>query len=137
MNQTIPYRAKRRDRQGAAVVEFAVCLPVLMLLILGSIEATSAVFLKQALTTSAYEGVRAAIRSGSTTAQATQRANDVLSVRQVRNATVTFVPANVAAAARGQRITVEVSAPVSSNSPFIGRVIADQVVRVRSVMVKE
>ncbi len=39
-------------------VEFAVCLPVIMVLLLGSMEATSAIFVKQALATSAYEGVR-------------------------------------------------------------------------------
>lgn len=131
------HRRTTNRRRGAAVVEFAVCLPVLMLLILGSIEATSAVFLKQALTTAAYEGVRTAIRSGATTAEAEQRANNVLNVRQVRDANITFQPANIAAAARGQRITVQISAPISSNSPFIGRVIADRVTTVRTVMVKE
>ncbi|MFY7877734.1 MAG: TadE/TadG family type IV pilus assembly protein, partial [Pirellula sp.] len=59
-------------RNGAALIEFAVCLPVLMIMILGSMEASSAIFVKQALTTSAYEGIREAMRTGSTTSVATE-----------------------------------------------------------------
>ena len=46
------------------MVEFAVCLPMLMVLMLGSIEATSAIFLKQSLVAAAYEGVREAVGEG-------------------------------------------------------------------------
>ena len=124
-------------RQGAALVEFAVCLPLLLILILGSMEATSAIFVRQALTTSAYEGIREAIRIRSTTAGATSRAQAVLTARQIRNSTIRFTPANVQTAPRGTSIAVEVSAPYKVNSPFFGNVIADRVTTVRSVMVKE
>ena len=126
-----------KERRGAALVEFAVCLPLLLILILGSMEATSAIFIRQALTTSAYEGVREAIRIRSTTAGATSRAQAVLTARQIRNATIQFTPADVQSAPRGSSIVVEVSAPYKANSPFFGKVIADRVTTVRSVMVKE
>lgn len=137
MNLLIRRRPQQRLRCGAAVVEFAVCLPVLMLLILGSIEATSAVFLKQAITTAAYEGIREAIRPGSDAATSISRAVDVLNVRQIRNFTVSFTPVDIRNAARGQRITAVVTAQLSANSPFMGRVIADRTISVRSVMIKE
>jgi Flp pilus assembly protein TadG len=128
---------RRKYRQGAAIVEFAVCLPIVMLLILGSIEATSAIFLRQALTTSAYEGVREAVRTGSTTAAATARAQSVLTARRIRSSTIRFTPDNTQTAPRGSRIIIEISAPFSANSPFMGRVIADRMNTVRTVMVKE
>jgi Flp pilus assembly protein TadG len=124
-------------RNGAALVEFAVCLPVLMIMILGSMEASSAIFVKQALTTSAYEGIREAMRTGSTTSVATARAQDVLTARRIRNSTIQFTPSSIESAARGSNIIIEVSAPYAANSPFFGNVIPDRVTSVRTVMVKE
>lgn len=128
---------RRKHRRGAAIVEFAVCLPIIMILILGSIEATSAIFLRQALTTSAYEGIREAIRTSSTTAEATARAQAVLTSRQVRSSTIRFTPADPETAARGTNVAIEISAPFGANSPFMGRVIPDRINTVRTVMVKE
>ncbi len=128
---------RRKQRRGAAIVEFAVCLPILMLLILGSIEATSAIFLRQALTTSAYEGIREAVRTSSTTAQATNRAQAVLTARRVNGSRILFMPADTETAARGSNVVIEISAPLGANSPFMGRVIADRVNTVRTVMIKE
>ena len=125
------------DRQGAALVEFAVCMPVLLILILGSMEATSAIFVRQALTTSAYEGIREAIRISSTTSGSTNRAQAVLTARQIRNSSIQFTPSDIQSALPGSTVVVEVSAPYKINSPFFGNVIADRVTTVRSAMVKE
>jgi Flp pilus assembly protein TadG len=133
---TNPIRQPNR-RRGAALVEFAVCLPVLMILVLGSMEATSAIFVRQSLTTSAYEGIREAIRIGSNTTNATNRAQAVLTARQIRSSTIQFTPPNVESAAKGSLIAIEVSAPYKVNSPFFGNVIADRTTTVRTVMVKE
>ena len=130
-------RRVSNSRKGAALVELAVCLPVLMVLILGSIEATSAIFVRQALTTAAYEAAREAARTGATTLTATARGQAVLDARRIRNSTIQFTPSNVSTAGRGNIITIEVTATLSGNSPFTGRVIPDQVNRVRTVMVKE
>lgn len=119
------------------MIEFAVCLPVLMLLILGSIEATSAIFVRQALTTSAYEGIREAIRLSGSTASANTRAQNVLTARGIKSSTITFSPASVETVARGSRVEIQVSAPYKANSPFFGNVIADRINTVRLVMIKE
>jgi Flp pilus assembly protein TadG len=129
-------RAKRL-RNGSALVEFAVCMPVVLILVLGSMEATSAIFVRQALTTSAYEGIRAAVRTGATTDDGTNRAQSVLTARRIRNSSIRFTPALVQDAARGSIIAIEVSASFAANSPFFGTVIRDRVSTVRTVMVKE
>ena len=58
--------APRVNRRAVATVELAVCLPVLALLVLGSIEAASFIFLKQTLQVAAYEGSVRAGRARST-----------------------------------------------------------------------
>jgi hypothetical protein len=130
-------RANRRNRNGAALVEFAVCLPVLLVLVLGSMEATSAIFVRQALTTSAYEGIREATKVGGTTAEATSRAQAVLTARNIRGSSIRVLPTDVRSVARGEPITFEVSASFALNSPFFGNVISDRTTTVRTVMVKE
>ncbi|MDX1926676.1 MAG: TadE family protein [Pirellulaceae bacterium] len=125
-----------RRRRGAAVVEFAVCLPLLMLIVLGAIEATHGIFLKQALSAAAYEGMRVAIEPRSRQADAIQQAQAILDARLVKGSRIAF-DTNIDTAPRGQKVAIEVSAPISLNSPFIGRVIQDRVVTVRTVMVRE
>jgi Flp pilus assembly protein TadG len=122
---TILFRPPRRvtqRRKGSATVELAVCLPVLMIIAMGSIEATNAIFLKQHLTSAAYEGARAAIAPGQTSAGATTAAQSVLTAFGISGATVTITPTVTTSTSSGTQITVTVSAPLSSNSwmsPFI------------------
>lgn len=128
---------RHHDRSGAAVVEFAVCLPILMVMILGSIEATSAIFLKQSLVAAAYEGVREAAKFRGTATSANQFATNVLNARQVKSFQVVLTPADPGKVARGERVTIEVSAPISANSPFIGKVVQNRTLVARAVMIKE
>ena len=55
--------ARTKGRFGNATVELAVCLPVLVLIIFGSLQASSMYFLRQAMVQSAYEGVKEAALS--------------------------------------------------------------------------
>ena len=51
----------QQNKQGAAAVEFAIVLPVFVLILLGSIETCTMIFLQQSLEMAAYEGARVAI----------------------------------------------------------------------------
>ena len=124
-------------RRGVAAVEFAVCLPVIVLLVFGSIEASSFIYLKQSLATAAYEGVREAIREEANNASATAMAQNILDSRNVRDSQIQFPNGDVSAADRGDEIVMEVSAPTSSNSPLLGRFLNNRVLTSRVVMVKE
>lgn len=124
-------------RSGTAAVEFAVCLPVIMLLVFGAVEASSYVFLKQSLNVAAYEGVREAIRSGATSVDARSRAVNLLNARNVRDYRVTFPAGAAEEARRGDRVVIQVSAPAQTNSPLAGRFVANRQLTATVVMVKE
>jgi hypothetical protein len=126
-----------RDRGGVAAVEFAVCLPVIVLLVFGSIEASSFIFLKQSLNVAAYEGIREAIRIGGTNANAVNRAENILNARDVRDFGVRFPSGDPATAPRGAEIVIEVSAPTQTNSPLAGQYVTNRILTARVVMVKE
>ncbi len=109
-------RQQSRRRPGVAVVEFAVCLPVLVILILGSIECTSMIFVNQSLNIVAYEGARAAIKSDATAVDTLARCNEVIAERRLAGCTVTLEPGNIEDLDRSTPITVRATAPVNSNS---------------------
>ena len=104
-------------RRAVAAAELAVCLPVVVLIVLATIESCSAIFLKQSLTISAYEGIRAAIAKGATTASVQTACNQVLDDRRIQGSTVTLTPAKISSLKPGDFIDVTVSAPCNSNSP--------------------
>lgn len=128
---------RSRKRFGVAIVEFAVCAPLMFLLILGSLEATSAIFLRQALATSAYEGIREATKAGGLNADAIAHAQAILTTRKVRSSSIRFNPSDTENVPRGNLVEVIVTAQFSANSPFVGKVISDRTITVKSVMVKE
>lgn len=122
---------KDRSRKGLATVELAVCLPVLLILVFGSIECTSAIFLKQRLQAAAYEGARKVIVPGKVSQDAVNAAGNVLIQFGITsNYSVTATQASGTASGgtvsattpTGTLINVTVSAPFSSHScikPFI------------------
>lgn len=130
-------RFRRGRRKGAAMIEFAVCLPVIMVIVFGAIEAASMLFLRQALIQSAYEGVKIAVRTDAENNDAVAAAEAVAAGRRIDDLVVTFDPVNIQSAAKGELIRVTVSAPGDANSlipygPFKNRTIAAE-----AVMVKE
>jgi Flp pilus assembly protein TadG len=106
----------RRSGRGVAAAELAVCLPVVVLLVIATLEACSAVFLKQSLTVAAYEGVRTAIVPGATTTSVTTSCNQILKDRRINGAKVTISPSNISVLKPGDYVDVTVTAPCSSNS---------------------
>lgn len=107
---------RRHNTRGIAATELAVCLPIIVLLVIGTIEACSALFLKQALTVAAYEGVRTAIDENATSASVQAACDQILADRRIKGATVTLKPSNIAALNPGDFIDITVSAPCASNS---------------------
>ena len=62
-------RQRKSLRRGGAVVEFAIIMPVLFVVIYGSIEASNLLYLQQAITETAYDGALRASRPGATDAE--------------------------------------------------------------------
>jgi Flp pilus assembly protein TadG len=106
-------QAKRR---GVAAAELAVCLPIVVLLVLATIEACTMVFLKQSLTVASYEGVRTALVKGATSQDVQTACKQILTDRNVDGAIVTVSPANIPALNPGDLVDVTVTAPCGPNS---------------------
>lgn len=131
---------KRRHRsscRGVAVVELAVCLPLLTLIVLATIESCAMIFLQQSLTVATYEGARVALAPESDTKNVTYQVELILADRDVRGATVAVTPNNVRGAAAGAWIQVKATAPFSENSLVGGWLFGGKTLSASATMMKE
>lgn len=78
------------QRRAAAVVELAICLPVVLLLVFASLEGANMLFLRQALVQSTYEAAKAAARPDGNEASARALAEEVLRSRNITLGQITF-----------------------------------------------
>jgi Flp pilus assembly protein TadG len=116
LNQRINRAARRPNRRGVAATELAVCLPVIVLLVIATLEACSMVFLKQSLAVAAYEGVRTAIATGKNATDVQNTCNQILKDRKIEGGTITITPANFTTLKAGEFVDVTVSAPCGKNT---------------------
>ncbi len=118
-----PGPARRRNRLGAATVELALCLPILLTTALGMIEVSNVVFVQARMQAAAYESVRLATRpttsesTAATGVQVTTYCEALLAQLGVNGATITLTPASLTALPPQTMVTVSISAPWSQNSP--------------------
>lgn len=102
-------------RAGATTVEFAIIVPIIFAIFLGSLEMTRLNFIRHSASNAAYEGARKAIVPGSTTEQARGEALRLMTAVGVSNGVTATVTNNLSST------TVTVSVPVSRNSWGVAR----------------
>lgn len=104
-------------RNGLACVELAVCMPLIALLVFGSLQACNLIFLKHSITTAAYEGTLELVKSGATNSSVETRVAQVLEMRGVKNYQVELKPGNkrVEKSLPGVPFQIQVSADVNPN----------------------
>ncbi|MEQ9411013.1 MAG: TadE/TadG family type IV pilus assembly protein [Fuerstiella sp.] len=124
-------------RRGIAAMEFAVCLPILLVLIIGTIEACTMVYLKQSLSIAAYEGIRAAVQPNASSVEVTAACDRILNSRNVQSATVTITPTDFSTQPVRTWITVRVHASGTANSVISGWFYDTLVVDGEATMMKE
>lgn len=137
MMVTLPRKKRPNDRRGVAAAEFAVCLPVLVLLLLGMIETCSMVFLKQSLACAAYEGAHTALMPDATAADVRRVAEGILADRRIQGGVVQVTPGNLASLPEGEYLEVTISAPTDRNGMIPGRFFRGQTLSSTAVMMKE
>lgn len=97
-------------RRGAAIIEFALVFPVVLLIVFATVDVCNRIYLQQALAIMAYEGARVSTIPGATTTDITQQVEDMAANRSVKNLQITVLPSGFEAASFGTFISVEVQA---------------------------
>jgi Flp pilus assembly protein TadG len=107
----------RSVRRGAAVVEFAILAPVLILLIFGMVEYGRMVMVQQLLTNASREGARVGILDGSSDDDVKNAVIDKVGGAVPLDANdIVCNPSPVSSAGAGETVTVTVSIPFAEVS---------------------
>ncbi len=120
---------KRRsllNRSGTAVTELAVCLPILVLITLATIESCTMLHLQQRLKTTAFEAARVGIVPGAQPVNVQYQCQLLLDNHGVAGYSVSMDPPNPSTLEQGDFFTVTVNAPCGPNSLVGGWIYADK-----------
>ncbi len=118
-------KVRPRFRSGAALVELAICLPLMAFLVGATIEACDLIFLRNTLATASYSGTLEVSRSGSTETSIRNHIIQVLEGGRIKDYAVTVTKSNGASFAttvKGDLVRVHVAA-LSASNLRIGRFI--------------
>ena len=123
---TAGHERHQRDR-GQAAVEFAIALPVVVVLVLGIVQLVVVVRDQLVVELAAREAARAASMSASPEAAASRAANEATTLR----------PLAVATRADSERVTVSVEYLNATGVPLVGAFIGDITVKADVTMRRE
>ena len=109
----------------------------MVLLLLGMIETSSAIFLKQSLAVAAYEGAHTALIPGATADQVQTIVEGILDDRRVVGGTIEVIPNNLATLSPGQPFEIRVSAPSDGNTLISGQFTEGRTITSSAFFVRE
>lgn len=110
------HRRKGQRRRGAAAVEFALIVPVMLTFTFGLIEVTRISMIKESITQASREGARVGVRPTATVADVEARIAEELAIMGIDSSAVTVTPSVLEQAAAGEDVTVAISVPISDVS---------------------
>ena len=102
-----------------------------------TLEICSALFVKESLTISCYEGCRVGVRRGATRQAVIDQCNDLLQKRGIINATVEVYPTDFTGIKALDRVRVRITAPSTGNSFFIGEFMTGRNIQSEVSMARE
>jgi len=94
---------------GAAVVEFAIVGPLMLMLTMGMMEVGRVVMVKQVMVNASREGARLAILPSATAESVIAQTQSQLASAGIQGTTVSLSPPSLASALAGTAVTVTIS----------------------------
>jgi Flp pilus assembly protein TadG len=103
-------QSRVRQSRGVATVEVAICLPIFVVVVFGTIECCDLMFLRQGLLQAAYEGARVAIVPNAKSENVLEQVDRILVQRGIQASAVRIIPPDFHEAPFGTEVTVEIDA---------------------------
>lgn len=124
-----------KTRTGATIVEFALVVPLVLMLAFAAIEFARVVMIRHSVDNAVYESARLAIVPGGTAADARNETQRLFSVIGITDFLVEVVPPVLAP--ETPDVTVRVTVPLDSNSYFPQQFFAGRTIRRELTMRRE
>lgn len=153
-NQKHPKHLRRRltmarrgsvRRRGAAAVEAAFCFPLIIMMMMGTLEICAGIHLKESISICAYEGTRVGVRRRATAEQVRARVVEALADRLITMPTdgsgnplgIEVIPNDFSELSALDPITVRITTPTAGNSIFIFDYMLNREIVSSATMVRE
>jgi len=135
-------RPNHHRAKGVAAVETALCIPILLIAMMGTLEICSAIYLKESITVCAFEGARVGTRRYAKADDVIDRVLEALDDRQVfipdeDGFGVRVLPADFSQLSALDPITIEIVAPTAGNSIFVFDTLFNRKITASVTMVRE
>lgn len=109
-------RRHSKKRRGAATVEFALIVPVMLTFTFGLIEMSRISMVKEGVVQASREGARVGVRPNASADDVNQRINEELAILGITGATVVVTPTVLDQALPGDDIRVRITIPIGEVS---------------------
>ncbi|PAY15493.1 pilus assembly protein TadE [Rhodopirellula sp. SM50] len=116
VNQVKSRFRRKQTRRGAATVEFALIVPVMLTFTFGLIEMGRISMIKEAVVQASREGARVGVRPTASIEDVQTRVNEELAIMNLTSANVVITPSFLEEAAPGDDIKVRITIPISEIS---------------------
>ncbi len=107
-----------RRRKGGALVEFVICLPVFLMIAIGTIESCRMIYVRQSVQIAAYECARLSITPGVAVEDVEDLAFVLLTGRGLEGHSLVLSTDNLPELEYGDLLAVTVTVPVIENTVF-------------------
>lgn len=132
-------------RRGAAAVEAAICIPIIIVMMMGTLEVCAGIYLKESISICCFEGCRLGTRRRATREMVQARVEEVLAQRGVTlpengegdAVGILIEPADFSGLRALDQISVQITAPTAGNSLFIFDNLLNRNVVSKVTMVRE
>jgi Flp pilus assembly protein TadG len=121
-------------RNGAAVVELALCIPVLLVVAVATIDSCAMFHVQQNLKVAAYEGTRVGIVPQAEASNVVFQCESLLNDQGVKGYSIAMDPADPKSLEEGDHFTVTIDADFKQNA-LVGGLFADKILT-RSVTLR-
>lgn len=109
-------RKTSKKRKGAAIVEFALFLPLFFMITMATIETCRVLYLRQSLTIAAYECARLGVIPGMSLEALEFQCDAIVDGRNIRNVTLKVDPPDLSSLHYGEPLTVTVETKADDNA---------------------
>jgi Flp pilus assembly protein TadG len=128
-------RFNERRRRGASLVEFALCVPLVLGLFFSAVEFGHVNMVRNASENAVYEGARRGVVPGASAAQVQAATNRLLQRVGVTNAVVTVEPSTITN--ETEQVTVTAEIPLDENTLIAQQFFAGEVLKRSCTLTRE